>query len=81
VKQSKWTPLAILGCTALVSGWPIASHADDFTLGARWQWRAQPQPLYRIATHRRLARAHDWNLSVTPSQYGGVKLTFNMIVN
>jgi membrane-associated phospholipid phosphatase len=35
----------------------------------------------RFATHRRVARAHDWNLSVTPSQYGGVKLTFNMIVN
>jgi membrane-associated phospholipid phosphatase len=35
----------------------------------------------RFSTHRRLQRAHDWNLSVTPSQYGGVKLTFNMIVN
>jgi membrane-associated phospholipid phosphatase len=33
VKQSKWTPLAILGCTALLSGWPLPSHADDFTLG------------------------------------------------
>jgi hypothetical protein len=27
-----------------------------------------------------LAQAHDWNLSVTPSQYGGVKLMFNMTV-
>ena len=35
----------------------------------------------RFSTHRRLQRAHDWNLSVTPAQYGGVKLTFNMIVN
>ena len=35
----------------------------------------------RFSTHRRLQRAHDWNLSVMPSQYGGVKLTFNMIVN
>jgi membrane-associated phospholipid phosphatase len=35
----------------------------------------------RFTTHRRLERAHDWNLSVTPSEYGGIKLTFNMIVN
>jgi membrane-associated phospholipid phosphatase len=35
----------------------------------------------RFSTHRRLQRAHDWNLSVTPSQYGGVRLAFNMIVN
>jgi membrane-associated phospholipid phosphatase len=35
----------------------------------------------RFSTHRRLERAHDWNLSVTPSEYGGIKLTFNMIVN
>jgi membrane-associated phospholipid phosphatase len=35
----------------------------------------------RFSTHRRLQRAHDWNLSVTPSEYGGIKLTFNMIVN
>jgi len=35
----------------------------------------------RFSTHRRLQRVHDWNLSVTPSQYGGMKLTFNMIVN
>jgi membrane-associated phospholipid phosphatase len=35
----------------------------------------------RFSTQRRLKRARDWNLSVTPSQYGGVKLTFNMIVN
>jgi membrane-associated phospholipid phosphatase len=35
----------------------------------------------RFSTHRRLQRAHDWNLSVTPSEYGGMKLTFNMIVN
>jgi membrane-associated phospholipid phosphatase len=35
----------------------------------------------RFSTHRRLQRAKDWNLTVTPSQYGGVKLTFSMIVN
>jgi len=35
----------------------------------------------RFSTHRRLERAHDWNLSVTPSEYGGIKLTFNMIVD
>jgi membrane-associated phospholipid phosphatase len=35
----------------------------------------------RFSTNRRLQRLHDWNLSVTPSQYGGVELTFNMIVN
>jgi undecaprenyl-diphosphatase len=35
----------------------------------------------RFSTHRRMQRAHDWNLTVTPSQTGGVKLTFNMIVN
>jgi membrane-associated phospholipid phosphatase len=35
----------------------------------------------RFSTHRRLARAHDWNLSVTPSQSGGVMLTMNWIVN
>ncbi len=35
----------------------------------------------RFTTHRRLARAHDWNLSVAPAQYGGVQLTFNMIVD
>lgn len=35
----------------------------------------------RFSTQRRLQRAHDWNLSVTPSTYGGIKLTFNMIVN
>jgi membrane-associated phospholipid phosphatase len=35
----------------------------------------------RFSTHRRLQRTHDWNLSVTPAQYGGVKLTVNMIVN
>lgn len=33
MKQSKWPPLAILGCTAFLSGWPILSQADDFTLG------------------------------------------------
>jgi membrane-associated phospholipid phosphatase len=35
----------------------------------------------RFSTHRRLARTRDWNLSVTPSTYGGIKLSFNMIVN
>jgi len=35
----------------------------------------------RFSTHQRLQRAHDWNLSVSPGQYGGMKLTFNMIVN
>lgn len=35
----------------------------------------------RFSTHRRLERASDWNLSVTPSQYGGVKLTFNRLFN
>lgn len=35
----------------------------------------------RFSTHRRMQRAHDWNLSVTPSSYGGARLTFNMIVN
>ena len=35
----------------------------------------------RFSAHRRLERAHDWNLSVTPSESGGLKLTFNMIVN
>jgi membrane-associated phospholipid phosphatase len=35
----------------------------------------------RFSAHRRLQRVHDWNLSVTPSEYGGIKLTFNMIVN
>jgi membrane-associated phospholipid phosphatase len=35
----------------------------------------------RFSTQRRLQRLHDWNLSVTPSQYGGLKLTFNMIVD
>jgi membrane-associated phospholipid phosphatase len=35
----------------------------------------------RFTTHRRLQRAHDWNLSVTPSPYGGMQLTFNLIVN
>ena len=35
----------------------------------------------RFTTHRRLQRAHDWNLSVTPSPYGGVNLAFNLIVN
>jgi len=27
-----------------------------------------------------LAQAHDWNRPVTPSQYDGVKLMFNMTV-
>lgn len=35
----------------------------------------------RFVTHRRLQRAHDWNLSVTPTQYGGVQLAFNLVVN
>jgi membrane-associated phospholipid phosphatase len=35
----------------------------------------------RFSTHRRLERAHDWNLSVTPAPYGGVQLAFNLIVN
>ena len=35
----------------------------------------------RFTTHRRLQRANDWNLSVTPSPYGGVQLAFNLIVN
>jgi hypothetical protein len=35
----------------------------------------------RFSTHRRLERAKDWNPTVTPSQYGGVKLTFSMIVD
>ena len=35
----------------------------------------------RFLTHRRLERTRDWNLSVTPSQYGGVQLAFNLIVN
>lgn len=35
----------------------------------------------RFTTHRRLERARDWNLSVTPSEYGGIKLSFNMIIN
>ena len=35
----------------------------------------------RFTTHRRLQRARDWNLSVAPSEYGGLKLSFNMIVN
>jgi membrane-associated phospholipid phosphatase len=35
----------------------------------------------RFVTHRRLQRAHDWNLSVTPSPYGGVQLAFNLVVN
>jgi membrane-associated phospholipid phosphatase len=35
----------------------------------------------RFSTHRRLQRARDWNLSVTPSQSGGLMLTFNLIVN
>jgi membrane-associated phospholipid phosphatase len=35
----------------------------------------------RFSTHRRLERAHDWTVSVTPSQSGGLMLTFNWIVN
>lgn len=35
----------------------------------------------RFATHRRLQRAHDWNLSVAPAPGGGLALTFNLIVN
>lgn len=35
----------------------------------------------RFATHRRLERAHDWNISVTPAPYGGVMMTLNVIVN
>jgi membrane-associated phospholipid phosphatase len=35
----------------------------------------------RFSTHRRMQRARDWKLTVTPSQYGGVMLTFNMIAN
>jgi membrane-associated phospholipid phosphatase len=35
----------------------------------------------RFSTHRRLQRVKDWNLTVMPSEHGGVKLTFNMIVN
>jgi membrane-associated phospholipid phosphatase len=35
----------------------------------------------RFSTHRRLERARDWNVSVAPSEYGGIKLSFNMIVN
>ncbi len=35
----------------------------------------------RFSTHRRLKRSHDWNLTVTPSEYGGLKLGFNMVFN
>jgi membrane-associated phospholipid phosphatase len=35
----------------------------------------------RFSTHRRLARTHDWNLSVSPAQSGGLMLTVNWIVN
>jgi membrane-associated phospholipid phosphatase len=35
----------------------------------------------RFATHRRLERARDWNVSVSPAEDGGIKLSFNMIVN
>jgi membrane-associated phospholipid phosphatase len=35
----------------------------------------------RFSTHRRLERAHDWNLSVTPSRSGGLMLTLNLIVD
>jgi membrane-associated phospholipid phosphatase len=35
----------------------------------------------RFSTHRRLQRLHDWNLSIAPAQGGGLKLTFNLIVN
>ena len=35
----------------------------------------------RFSTHRRLERAHDWNVSVTPAPYGGLMMTLNVIVN
>lgn len=34
----------------------------------------------RFTTHRRLQRAHDWNLTIMPSDYGGLKLSFSMIL-
>jgi membrane-associated phospholipid phosphatase len=35
----------------------------------------------RFVTHRRLDRAHAWNLSFAPSQDGGLMMTFSMITN
>jgi len=35
----------------------------------------------RFVTHRRLDRAHVWNLSFAPSQDGGLMMTFSMIAN
>jgi hypothetical protein len=78
VKKTNWATPWVPGYALVLCGRPTPGQADYFTVPGRWDgsdWIATR----RLGTHRRLQRAHDWNLTFTPSQNGGVTLTFNMI--